>query len=189
MNIKPISMKLTKPDFSSTNEFLSDSTEYNAQQFDLIDDTLTVRENEEFFINCVVDSSKPAAQIVFSTASSNDNNNNNIIAMQNVSSNDHLSSKSFSGLSSSSSSSSSSLSSLLERSLKASTKSLASLVSTNSNVFKNNDRTFKTVYSARLKANLKDHGKVITCKADNGFSNQKWENKKVLNVLCRKFYF
>ncbi len=158
MNLKPISMK-PPLGFASTNEFLSENSEQKNEQFDLIDGTLTVRENEEFFINCVVDSSKPAADITFNAAAVSPNENKLIDFF-----------------------STSTLTSLLKRS-----SSLASLISHNTNVFKNNDRTLKTVYSARLKANLKDHGKVITCKADNGFSNQKWENKKVLNILCTFF--
>ena len=115
------------------------------EQFDLIDGTLTVRENEEFFINCVVESSKPAASIIFSSNSDSPSTPDS--------------------------------------------NALSSVLSSNSNVFRNVDHTLKTVFSARLKANLKDHGKVITCKADNGFSNQKWENKKVLNILCKFFFF
>lgn len=47
--------------------------------------------------------------------------------------------------------------------------SLTSLVSSNTNLIRNSDKTFKTIYSARLKANLNDHGKTIACNAENDF--------------------
>ena len=65
------------------------------------------------------------------------------------------------------------------------TSKLESLISSDTDVAKNKDRTYKTEFSAKLRANAKDHGKILTCKADNGFSNQKWESKKVLNILCK----
>lgn len=140
----------------TSNEFLNKKFQYDPQQsqqqqnslIELIESTLTVRENEEFLFNCVVDSSKPAADIKFTVLNNVENQE------------------------SSSTFASSSAQSLL-----------ASLISSNTNIVKNSDKTFKTIYSARLKANLNDHGKTLSCNAENGFSNQKWENKKTLNVL------
>lgn len=62
-------------------------------------------------------------------------------------------------------------------------KGLKSLVLTSSNVLKNPDKSFKTVYTAKLKAHVDDQGKAIMCRAENGVSNQKWENRKTLNIL------
>lgn len=137
----------------TSNEFLNKKYQYdkpnmNNNQIELVENTLTVRENEELLFNCVVDSSKPAADIRFSVT--------NILDSAKTSP---------------------------DPSAYASASSLTSLVSSNTNILKNNDKTFKTIYSARLKANLNDHGKTLTCNAENGFSNQKWENKKTLNVL------
>ena len=145
MSVKPLVGVAKLPYIKLPSETSAEPKE----QFDLIDGTLTVRENEEFFINCMVESSKPAASIVFSSSSSGSNGDSPASSDANA---------------------------------------LTSLLSSNSNVFRNVDNTLKTVFSARLKASLKDHGKVITCKADNGFSNQKWENKKVLNILCKLFF-
>ena len=140
----------------TSNEFLIKKYQYDKQtmnnnQIELIENTLTVRENEELLFNCVVDSSKPAADIRFSVMNIVDSTKN---------SPDPLMTLTY-----------------------ASTSSLTSLVSSNTNIVKNSDRTFKSTFSARLKANLNDHGKTLTCNAENGFSNQKWENKKTLNVL------
>ncbi len=146
----------------TSNEFLTKKYQYDKQntnnnQIELVENTLTVRENEEFLFNCVVDSSKPAAEIRFSVMNILDSAKN---------SQDPLIPLTY-----------------------ASVSSLTSLVSSNTNIVKNSDRTFKSIYSARLKANLNDHGKTLTCNAENGFSNQKWENKKTLNVLFAPICF
>ena len=61
----------------------------------------------------------------------------------------------------------------------------SSRLSTNTNFIKNDDKTYKTVFNANLKVSSNDHGKMITCSAENGLSNQKWENRRILNVLCK----
>lgn len=132
-------------------------------KFDLIDNTVVVKENEELSVNCVVDRSKPAAKINFSTMLVNEKNTTQLADTSTT---------------------------LNKLKSATSLSKLDSLVSSSSNFIQNNDLTYKTVFTARLKASPKDHGKVITCKADNGFSNQKWENKKILNVLCKSpFYY
>jgi len=98
------------------------------------DNVLTVKQNDELVVNCIVERSKPAAKIDF------------LIGEQD-------------------------------------SKGLASLVLTSSNVLKNSDKSFKTVYTAKLKAHVDDQGKAIMCRAENGVSNQKWENRKILNIL------
>lgn len=143
---------------SSADYLNKQQHQQNGNQIELVDSTLTVRENEEFLFNCVVDSSKPAAEIKFSVLNLNDN----LINLPEQMSPSFASS---------------------QQSSFSAQPLLASLVSSNTNVVKNTDKTFKTVYAARLKANLNDHGKTIACTAENGFSNQKWENKKTLNVL------
>jgi hypothetical protein len=150
MKLSPL---LITNDFSN-NKF--DQAQTNNNQFELIESTLTIKENEEFLYNCIVDSSKPAADIRFSVLN---NNNNKIIEKSNDESDQFVPTSMFSQA------------------------SLTSLVSSNTNLIRNSDKTLKTIYSARLKANLNDHGKTIACNAENGFSNQKWENKKTLNIL------
>jgi hypothetical protein len=72
MNLKPISMKPTPTPisiFNTNNKQQKDPTltgpGSNQQQYELVESSVTVRENEEFLINCVVESSKPAADISF----------------------------------------------------------------------------------------------------------------------------
>jgi len=157
MNLKQLRPSTTVlPAMSRLNK----KYELKENPFELMDNSITVRENEEFFINCVVDSSKPAADIKFSMsrnvgASSEDNNK----ILRNFNSTEKL------------------------------FRSASSLISTDMNIVRNSDRTFKTVHNTRLKVTQDDHGKVITCKAENGYSNQKWENKKLLNVLCKFSFF
>ena len=178
MSLKPIMMKpqsLLQEILNKKTSTVNDG-QPPADQYELVDSSLTVRENEEFFINCNVESSRPAADVKFTIGHSPDGGNN--IVSESIVEN-HLSSvfvlTAASGAASSLSSSSTSLISPL------------SIVSSFTNVAKNSDQTFKTVHTTRLKANMEDHGKVIACKAENGFSNQKWENKKLLNVLCNIF--
>jgi len=149
------------------------------QAYELTESSLTVRENEEFIINCNVESSKPAADIKFSISSNV--GGGNVIVGESISNNNYF----LNSLPSSGNSLANFLSTITTTTLPP----VPSIISSSTNVAKNNDRTFKTVHSAKLKANLDDHGKVITCKAENGFSNQKWENRKLLNVLCKSFIF
>jgi hypothetical protein len=109
-------------------------------QFEVTDNIITVKENDEFNVNCIVEQSKPPAQIHLSINDANNANMNGVAT---------------------------------------------SLISTTKNVILNNDRTYKTVSMSRLKAHVNDHGRVITCKAENGLSNQNWENRRLLNVLCK----
>jgi hypothetical protein len=112
-------------------------------QFEVTDNVLTVMENDEFSVDCVVEQSRPAAQIQL-TIKTDDTN----------------------GLAS------------------VKSEGAASLISTTNNVVLNADRTFKTVTVARLKAHVDDHRKILACKAENGLANQKWENRRMLNILC-----
>lgn len=57
-----------------------------------------------------------------------------------------------------------------------------SIVSLNTNTFKNEDKTYKTIYTIKLKANLADQGKLLSCNAHNTISNQKWENRRILDI-------
>ncbi len=136
---------------------------FNNEAYDVIDSTLTVRENDELSLNCVVDSSRPSATIRFSTNSAS----------------------STSDLITSTASGSSAKSLHIVQPERAQLASLESLISQKTNIIQNSDRTYRSEFSARLRASANDHGKIITCKADNGFSNQKWENKKVLNILFK----
>jgi hypothetical protein len=52
------------------------------------------------------------------------------------------------------------------------------------NVVKNKDMTIKTIVSSRIVVNRFDNLKAVTCIAENSVLNEKWETKKVLNVLC-----
>ena len=170
MTLKPITMKPQ----SLLQEALSKKKpqqDTQNEQYELIESSLTVRENEEFFMNCNVESSRPAAEVKFTIGNLPDHGSN-IVSDTII--NNHLSSiYVLSG-------SAMSASSLI---------SPRSVVSSFTNIIKNNDQTFKTVHTSRIKVNQEDHGKVIACKAENGFSSQKWENKKLLNVLCKKYFF
>lgn len=163
MSVEPI--KLQKQ--SLLKEILSikqNGQKQSTEQYELLDSALTVRENEEFFINCNVESSRPAADVTFIIGNSEFKqqpaNNDKIV-------NNHLSSVYV----------------LSDESSSVGVSSSLSIVSSLTNVVMNNDQTFKTVQTTRIKANQQDHGKVLLCKAENGFSSQKWENKKLLNVL------
>ena len=124
-----------------------------------------------------MESSKPAADIKFSISSNV--GGGNVIVGESISNNNY-----FLNSLPSSAGGGNSLANFFSTISTTTLPPVQSIISSSTNVAKNNDRTFKTVHSAKLKANLDDHGKVITCKAENGFSNQKWENRKLLNVLC-----
>ena len=152
MSVRPISMKSGSNQDSSAKNKLYSAQMDKTQAFEL-ENALTVRENEEISVSCVVESSKPAADIKFSITSPSQQNNNDDAQLFPFGGNSIAS----------------------------------SIVSSNINTIKNPDKTYKTIYTARLKANLEDHGKLVSCKAENGFG-QKWENKKPLNIKCIYFY-
>ena len=148
----------------------SDNTQpqhYQNDQYEIMESSLTVRENEEFFINCNVESSRPAADVAFTIGNLPTDANRHLT-------NSYLITALAGsvGTVSGAASTSSLISSL-------------SIVSAFTKTIKNDDHTFRTSQTTRLKAHQEDHGKVIACKAENGFSSQKWENKKLLNVLCK----
>jgi hypothetical protein len=177
MNLKPILMKPQSLLQDALNKkLLSDShhQEHN-DQYEIVESSLTVRENEEFFINCNVESSRPAADVTFTIGNYlpvNASNNNHHLSSVYL-----ISALNSGGGSGNGAASSSSLITPL------------SIVSSFTNTIRNADQTFRTVQTTRIKANQEDHGKVIACKAENGFSSQKWENKKLLNVLCKPFSY
>lgn len=140
-------------------------TKSQNQAIELIENSLTVKEGDEFSIMCIVDSSKPAAEIKFLTGKENDGKSKNEILSLNY--NHHFS--------------------YLTLPPPAQKLKLSSLISENSNYSKNNDYTFKTIHKAMMKANRDDNGRTLICIAENGFSKQNREIKKTLNVLC-KFY-
>jgi len=178
MSLKPILMKpqslLQEALIQRPSDKQQQQQHYQNDQYEIMESSLTVRENEEFFINCNVESSRPAADVTFTIG------NLPIDANNAGNTNRHLSNvyliTALTGSAASASGSSSSTSSLI---------SPQSIVSSFTNTIKNNDHTFRTIQTNRLKAHQEDHGKVIACKAENGFSSQKWENKKLLNVLCK----
>lgn len=173
MSYKPLNLRPEPQQALMNKKFPSD------QFTELVDNSLLVREHDEFLINCVVDNSKPVADIQFSISSD---------GPELVKSTEVLSLNS-----------NNKIGSLLTLSpLSGSTKpsfnfpntiqtlsTASSIVSINTNVVKNPDLTYKTVLSARIRPTRDDHRKFITCKADNGFSSQKWEVKKELNVQCK----
>lgn len=167
MNLKPISMRTTTAIIPMLAPSLNNNVNKKLpadQSYELVESSLTVRENEEFYINCIVESSKPASDIKFTL---NDNSPTSLMnEIPSLNSNQY-----------------SSYLTLALTTTASPSQLPSSVISSNMNVMKNADRTYKTINSARIKVNQNDHGKVLTCKAENGFSNQKWENKKVLNVL------
>jgi hypothetical protein len=147
MSVKPISMSKQPPGSALVATPASVVNDLGG-----VDGTITVRENDEFMINCVVDSSRPPADIKFSIitpAEATTTNSSQQLAP-------HL------------------------------LNQPRSLLTSTTNVARNSDQTFKTNMHARLRASVDDHGKTVTCKAENGFSNQKWETKKNLNILCKQ---
>jgi hypothetical protein len=50
---------------------------------------------------------------------------------------------------------------------------------------KNKDFTLKTIGIARIIVNRFDNLKSVTCIAENNALDEKWETKKILNVLCK----
>jgi hypothetical protein len=105
--------------------------------FELSEKSLTVKENDEILVSCVVERSRPAAKISFFI----DNDETSLI--------------------------------------KPTTTTRLS-----SNIIKNDDKTFKTIYMSNIKVKQKDHGKLISCSAENELSSQKLENQRTINVLC-----
>jgi len=152
-------------------------------QYEIVESSLSVRENDEFFINCNVESSRPAADVTFTIG-------NYLPVNASSKNNHHLSSVYLiSALTPGGSSSSSSGGGNNGAASSSSLITPLSIVSSFTNTIRNADQTFRTVQTTRIKANQEDHGKVIACKAENGFSSQKWENKKLLNVLCKPILF
>lgn len=190
MTLKPISMQ--KPPYNPSlrifnlnkqqiSEASSSSQLNNPSGYELLDTSITVRQNEEFIIVCTVESSRPAAEIRFSLLdSSTPDDPPSINSLHSLNSN--------------------TMQSYLTLSpnvfgtpapplapLMLTSTQPASVIDSTSLVTANADKTLKTVHTARLRVTRADHNKVISCKAENGFSNQKWENKKLLNVLCKNF--
>ena len=139
MNIKPLNRQ-------SSELVLRNSI------FEMTEKVLTAKENEELLITCVVEKSKPAADIGLFIIDDDKIENTGVIVSQ---------------------------SELLVQ--HDSTKVLSN---TNTNVIRNDDNTFKTVFTSNFKVTPDDHGKMMTCNAENSLSNQKWENRRILNVLC-----
>lgn len=135
MNIKPTliqNLNNKKP-----SDYLFGSS-IKKNLFEISDNILTVKENDEFSIICIVERSKPAAQIVFLIGDTTDQ-----------------------------------------------VTSFTSLLTSNVNIIKNDDKTYKTIYTASLKSHSNDHGKLFACRAENGMSNQKWENRRSFNIMCK----
>jgi hypothetical protein len=154
MNVKPVTMHST---------LLPSIRIGLGSQIDPIkpDNLLTVRENDELIVSCVVESSRPAAKITFNITDLP------IIPLPNI----FFPTKS------------------PEQTTKKEQFDIplinkwSSVISTTIEDTINVDRTIKTVSKTRLKVGLDDNGKTLMCKAENDFSNQKWQNKKKLNVL------
>ena len=194
MTLKPISMQkppynpslrifnLNKQQISET----SGSQLNNPSGYELLDTSITVRQNEEFIIVCAVESSRPAAEIRFALLDSSTANGGN---------DDPPLINSLHSLNSNTMQSYLTLSPNIfatpappQPALIPLSTQPASVIDSSSIVTANSDKTLKTVHTARLRVTRADHNKVISCKAENGFSNQKWENKKLLNVLCKTYF-
>ncbi|CAF0732571.1 unnamed protein product [Brachionus calyciflorus] len=143
---------------SQANQF---NVKKNENQFELVENTISLKENDELVLQCIVESSKPAADIKFTIKTETNQNHRDEMPSLN---NNHFSS-------------------FLTLPPLTQPPKLASLQSEETNIIKNSDSTFKTIHTVRLKANRLDHSKTISCFAENGFSNQKWETKKSLSIL------
>lgn len=117
----------------------SSSSSSNSDGYELVDSSLTVRQNEEFLIICTVESSKPAAEIKFSMAE-------NFEPVQSLNSNNGLTYLTLSP----------GLVPTLVGSMLA-----PSVLESSSSVMRNGDKTMRTIHTARIKVNRDDHGKMI----------------------------
>jgi hypothetical protein len=170
MNVKMLPSSLKQPvNLNPANQ--QTYKKYNLDQFSELQETsITVREHEEFLINCVVENSKPVADIRFSLVASADANGQQTSQLLTLNSNDHASYLTLPPFTTT---------------VRGGGSGSSSIISINTNVVKNVDQTYKTILTARVRPGQEDHGKMLVCKAENGFSSQKWENKKTLNVLCK----
>ena len=115
--------------------------------------TVSIKENDELIINCLVNSSKPAANVSIW-----------ILNRQN------------------------------RRSMKSSLRGLVNdgeskpLNIVDSHTYKNRDMTLKTVSVSKYVVARNDNHKLVACVAENSVLNEKWETKRILNVLCKLYY-
>lgn len=54
-------------------------------------------------------------------------------------------------------------------------------------VTKNGDLTLKSVSTSKYVVSRYDNHRLVSCVAENANLNEKWETKRILNVLCKKF--
>lgn len=123
--------------------------------------TVTIKENEELSVACMVNSSKPAANItiwVLKRPYTGYHRNKRDLSILNVNSEDDY----ITG---------------------GNNEDVRKLELAERNVVKNRDLTLRTSVSSRLIVNRMDNHKLITCVAENSVLNEKWETKRVLNVL------
>ncbi len=117
--------------------------------------TVSVKENDELIINCIVNSSKPSANISVWIL-----NRQNRRSMKNAANNKRG----------------------------YDNNGEARMINVvDSHTYKNKDLTLKSVAVAKYVVSRNDNHKLISCVAENTVLNEKWETKRILNVLCKCF--
>jgi hypothetical protein len=137
--------------FLDLNESEGDSDK-NGINYDTT--TVSVKENDELIINCIVNSSKPSANISIWIL-----NRQNRRSMKNTANNNKR-----------------------DYDNNAEAKMINVI---DSHTYKNKDLTMKSVAVAKYVVSRNDNHKLIACVAENAVLNEKWETKRILNVLCK----
>ena len=152
--------------------------------------TVSIKENDELLITCTVNSSKPAADLSLWILRRNLNANRKRRRRRKRSS----------------SSSNSEISILSRKSGKNgpndaennefhendnedeennSGNEVRKLETIDSYVIKNGDLTLKSVTTSKYVVTRFDNHRLVSCVAENANLNEKWETKRILNVLCK----
>ena len=137
----------------------------------LTSNTISIRENDELVISCNVNSSKPAANLslwVLKRPLTNYHKltrRNSILDNQldNIKFDDEYSSREAASLN----------------------DDIRKLDILDKNIAKNRDLTLRTSVTSKLVVNRHDNHKLVACIGENTVLNEKWETKKILNVLCK----
>jgi hypothetical protein len=145
--------------------------------------TISIRENDELVISCAVNSSKPAANVTMWVLKRPINNYHQLIRRyaladthNEIDPNVIEHGGGMDGGPSMSPSSSAHLDDDIRR-----------LEIADRNVGRNRDLTLRTYVTTKFVVNRMDNHKLVACLAENTVLNDKWETKRILNVLCRHF--
>lgn len=125
--------------------------------------TVSIKENDELVITCIVNSSKPAANLSIWILKRK-NGKNQFHDDENLKSNNNE------------------VDSPNDDYFDVNDSKQLDII--DSYVVNNKDLTLKTVSTSKLIISRNDNHRLISCVAENTNLNEKWESKRVLNVLC-----